>query len=174
MPTYVCELPPHRFNAEQKQEIATAISQRHSEATGAPPFFVQVIVDETRSDRYLGGRRTGEHVWLRGDIRAGRTAGVRTQMMLKIMEDVARITRITSDNIWVYVCNLEPTDMVEIRSRAATAWAGNRLVRQLAGETAGVSARPGSYPGELHALVSHALGFQLHGNRFWPSARCCR
>jgi hypothetical protein len=34
-------------------------------------------------------------------------------MMLKIMQDVARITGITSENIWVYLCNLEPTDMVE-------------------------------------------------------------
>ena len=113
MPTYVCQLPPDRFNAEQKEQIATAISQRHSEATGAPPFFVQVIVDETQANRYLGGRLTGEHVWVRGDIRAGRTEGARTQLMLKIMQDVARITGITSDNIWVYVCNLEPTDMVE-------------------------------------------------------------
>jgi len=113
MPTYVCELPPDRFNVKQKEEIAIAISQRHSEATGAPPFFVQVVVEESRADRYLGGRLTGEHVWIRGDIRAGRTEGARTQMMLMIMQDVARITGIMSDNIWVYVCNLEPTDMVE-------------------------------------------------------------
>jgi phenylpyruvate tautomerase PptA (4-oxalocrotonate tautomerase family) len=113
MPTYLCQLPPERFSSEQKEQIATAISQRHSEATGAPPFFVQVVVDETRADRYLGGKHTGEHIWIRGDIRAGRTEGVRTQMMLKIMQDVARITGVASENIWVYVCNLEPTDMVE-------------------------------------------------------------
>jgi phenylpyruvate tautomerase PptA (4-oxalocrotonate tautomerase family) len=113
MPTYVCELPPGRFNAQKKEQIAIAISHRHSEATGAPPFFVQVIVEDTRADRYLGGQLTGEHVWVRGDIRAGRTEGARTEMMLKIMQDVSRITGINSDNIWVYVCNLEPTDMVE-------------------------------------------------------------
>ena len=73
MPTYACQLPPDRFNAEQKEQIATAISQGHSEATGAPAFFVQVVVDETQANRYLGGRLTGGHVWVRGDIRAGRT-----------------------------------------------------------------------------------------------------
>lgn len=130
MPTYVCQLPPERFTAEQKQEIATAISQRHSETTGAPPFFVQVVIDETRADRYLGGRPTGEHVWVRGDIRAGRTEKARTQLMLKIMHDVARITGVTSDNIWVYVCNLEPTDMVEYghvlpRPGQETSWFDN-------------------------------------------------
>ena len=83
------------FQRRTEEQIATAISQRHSEATGAPPFFVQVIVDETRADRYLGGKLTGEHVWIRGDIRAGRAEGARTQMMLKIMQDVTRITGIT-------------------------------------------------------------------------------
>lgn len=34
-------------------------------------------------------------------------------MMLKIMEDISRITQISQEHIWVYVCNLAPTDMVE-------------------------------------------------------------
>jgi hypothetical protein len=33
--------------------------------------------------------------------------------MLNMMQDVSRITGITSDHIRVYVCNLEPTDMIE-------------------------------------------------------------
>ncbi|HEY1743095.1 MAG TPA: hypothetical protein VGG18_08010, partial [Granulicella sp.] len=49
----------------------------------------------------------------RGDIRAGRTEAAREQMMLKIMEDISRITQISHDHIWVYVCNLAPTDMIE-------------------------------------------------------------
>ena len=34
-------------------------------------------------------------------------------MMLNMMEDINRITRVGNDNIWVYICNLAPTDMVE-------------------------------------------------------------
>ena len=34
-------------------------------------------------------------------------------MMLNIMVDISRITQISQDHIWVYVCNLAPTDMVE-------------------------------------------------------------
>ena len=34
-------------------------------------------------------------------------------MMLNMMEDINRITGIGDDNIWIYLCNLAPTDMVE-------------------------------------------------------------
>jgi phenylpyruvate tautomerase PptA (4-oxalocrotonate tautomerase family) len=113
MPTYVCSVPPKTLSSSQKSEIATSISNRHSEATGAPPFFVQVVIEETVDDRYLGGQKTSDHIWVRGDIRAGRTEAAREQMMLKMMEDISRITHISPDHIWVYVCNLAPTDMVE-------------------------------------------------------------
>lgn len=33
--------------------------------------------------------------------------------MLSIMHDVSRITGNPIDDIWVYLCNLAPTDMVE-------------------------------------------------------------
>ena len=42
-PTYVCYLPRDRFDTEQKARIAGAITQRHSEATGAPSYFVQAM-----------------------------------------------------------------------------------------------------------------------------------
>ncbi len=44
MPTYVCSVPPKKLSSSQKSEIAKSISNRHSEATGAPPFFVQVVI----------------------------------------------------------------------------------------------------------------------------------
>ena len=34
MPTYVCSVPNGKLSDQQKQEIATAIGNRHSEATG--------------------------------------------------------------------------------------------------------------------------------------------
>jgi phenylpyruvate tautomerase PptA (4-oxalocrotonate tautomerase family) len=113
MPTYLCYLPRDRFSQDQKGQIARAISFRHSEATGAPSYFVQVVIEETRADRYLGGEHTSDHVWIRGDIRAGRTEQQRTSLMIKMMQDISRITGVAQENVWVYVCNLEPTDMVE-------------------------------------------------------------
>lgn len=34
-------------------------------------------------------------------------------MMLNMMKDISRITGLSDDDIWIYVCNLGPTDMVE-------------------------------------------------------------
>jgi phenylpyruvate tautomerase PptA (4-oxalocrotonate tautomerase family) len=111
MPTYVCYLPSGAYDTSQKARIAKAISRRHSEDTGAPPYFVQVQIEESKMDRFLGGQLTHTHIWVRGDIRAGRTPDQRTSLMLNIMQDISEITGLNEDNIWVYLCNLAPTDM---------------------------------------------------------------
>ena len=114
MPTYVCSVPAGSLNAAQKILIAQAITRIHSESTGAPQFFVQVIIDENKSvDRFLGGRLSANHFWIRGDIRAGRTEDQRKTLMVQIVKEVSQIAGISEESIWVYLCNLEPTDMIE-------------------------------------------------------------
>jgi phenylpyruvate tautomerase PptA (4-oxalocrotonate tautomerase family) len=114
MPTYVCSFPPESLSDSQKDRIAHAISRRHAEATGAPRFFVQVVIDQTPDrTRFLGGHASDAHVWIRADIRAGRSKEVRQQLMLNIMKDVAEISGVKEQDVWVYINNLEPTDMVE-------------------------------------------------------------
>ena len=100
----------------QKGDIAEAIARIHSEETGAPIFFCQIVIEEKEkkpTERFLGPTRASGQIWIRGDIRAGRTEAQRTQIMLRIMEDVGRIAAVTKEDIWVYLCNLAPTDMVE-------------------------------------------------------------
>jgi phenylpyruvate tautomerase PptA (4-oxalocrotonate tautomerase family) len=114
MPTYVCSLAERSVDDDQKQAIAKALSRIHSEETGAPSYFVQVVIEEKKpSDRFLGGSRASRQIWIRGDIRAGRTEAQRNAMMLRMMREVAGITGVREDEIWVYLCNLAPTDMVE-------------------------------------------------------------
>ncbi len=114
MPTYICSVPPKLLTKEKKEQIAKAISRRHSEATGAPSFFVQVEIDESATKlRFLGGAPTDAHIWIRGDIRAGRSEMVRKSLMLNIMKEVSDISGVIEQDIWIYLCNLEPTDMVE-------------------------------------------------------------
>ncbi len=114
MPTYVCSVPPRSLSDGQKDQIAASIGRRHSEATGAPAFFVQVVIEESETTRrYLGGEVSGAHIWIRGDIRAGRSEAVRKDLMLAIMKDVSAIADVPEASIWVYLCNLEATDMVE-------------------------------------------------------------
>jgi phenylpyruvate tautomerase PptA (4-oxalocrotonate tautomerase family) len=114
VPTYVCQVPAGSLSVTQKSAIAKAISHKHSEATGAPPFFVQVVLEEKGSgERFLGGEPVANHIWIYGQIRAGRTKEQKTKLMLEIMRDVAKIAGLPEVSIWVYLNNLDPTDMVE-------------------------------------------------------------
>jgi phenylpyruvate tautomerase PptA (4-oxalocrotonate tautomerase family) len=128
MPTYVCSVLENSVDDRQKDAIAEAIARIHSEETGAPIFFSQIVIEEKKpTDRYLGPTRASGQIWIRGDIRGGRTEKQRTQMMLRMMEEVGRITGVKNEEIWVYVCNLAPTDMVEYghvlpRPGEETAW----------------------------------------------------
>ncbi|HZB92776.1 MAG TPA: tautomerase family protein [Stellaceae bacterium] len=114
MPTYVCSVLENSVDDRQKAAIAEAIARIHSEETGAPEFFCQIVIEEKKAaDRFLGPSRASGQIWIRGDIRAGRTEAQRTKLMLRMMEEVSRITGVKQEEIWVYVCNLAPTDMVE-------------------------------------------------------------
>jgi phenylpyruvate tautomerase PptA (4-oxalocrotonate tautomerase family) len=114
MPTYICHVPPRHVSDAQKQLVAQAIARRHNEATGAPEFFVQVEIDESETrTRFLAGAPSNKHIWIRADIRSGRSDAVRQRLMLDIMRDVSDITNIPTRDIWVYICNLDATDMIE-------------------------------------------------------------
>jgi hypothetical protein len=39
-------------------------------------------------------------------------------MMLRIMEEVGRISPVKDQDIWVYLCNLAPTDTVKLSGRS--------------------------------------------------------
>jgi phenylpyruvate tautomerase PptA (4-oxalocrotonate tautomerase family) len=114
MPTYVCAVKAGLLNDEQKQRIASAITRLHSEATGAPTWLAQVVIDENEHrQRYLGGQPADHQIWIRADIRAGRTSEQRQRLMLGIMQAVSEISGVEESAIWVYLCNLAPEDMVE-------------------------------------------------------------
>jgi phenylpyruvate tautomerase PptA (4-oxalocrotonate tautomerase family) len=152
MPTYVVSLAEGRINDQQKAAIADALSRIHSEETGAPAFFVQVIFDENKeANRFLGGTRISKQIWIRGDIRAGRSEALRSAMMLRMMRVVAPIVGAKEDDIWVYLCNLAPTDMVEY---------GHVLPRP-GEEAAWFDALPKSLQGYLLSLGTSKANFTL-------------
>src|SRR5262249_50922389 len=99
MPTYVCSLAGGLVDDHQKAAIAEAITKIHNEETGAPRYFVQVVIEEKKStDRFVGGSRASGQIWIRGDIRAGRTEVQRHAMMLRIMREVIGVK--TLSNPW--------------------------------------------------------------------------
>jgi phenylpyruvate tautomerase PptA (4-oxalocrotonate tautomerase family) len=114
MPTYVCSVPNGKLNEKQKQDVASAITKRHCETTGAPPYFVQVVIEEEgTAKRFIGGTATDEYIWIRVDMRDGRSAEQSRQIMLNILNDVSSISGVPEENVWINLCKLAPTDMVE-------------------------------------------------------------
>lgn len=94
--------------------VSPSQSRADHEATDAPEFFVQTSFAEAESGRrYLVTVAGDDHIWIRGDIRAGRSLAARRALMRSIMCGVARITGLDAQKIWVYLNELEPTDMIE-------------------------------------------------------------
>jgi len=114
MPTYVCSVAKGSVNDGQKSAIAKSIGRIHSEETGAPTYYVQVVIEEKEpSQRFLGGELETKHVWIRADIREGRTEAQRRALMLRITDEISAIIGVTKHDVWVYLNNLAPGDMVE-------------------------------------------------------------
>jgi len=115
MPTYVCFAAADRLTGEQKARIAAAITTAHSEETLAPRSFVQVVFREFGpGETYIGGEPAPAHqIWIRGDIRAGRTVMQRTGLALRIAREVGDIAASSPGDMWVYLNELLPENMVE-------------------------------------------------------------
>lgn len=63
MPTYQVYVNSGKLTVQQKEAVAVAITDAHVASTGAPRYYVQVIVNEVPDEnRFVAGRRFGEHM----------------------------------------------------------------------------------------------------------------
>src|ERR1700747_796117 len=71
MPTYTVTSVEGTLDAPKRAKIASAITRIHSETTGAPAYFAQVIFTEVVPDRYFVGGipLKGQQVFVNGQIR---------------------------------------------------------------------------------------------------------
>jgi phenylpyruvate tautomerase PptA (4-oxalocrotonate tautomerase family) len=115
MPTYVCSTAVGRLTVEHKAKIARAITTVHSEEALAPRYLVQVIFQEVGpSQNYIGGKAAPlGQIWIRADIRAGRTETQRTTLQLRMAKEICEITGSSPDDIWIYLNELLPSNMIE-------------------------------------------------------------
>lgn len=113
MPTYKITTKPNKLSDKQKDKIAEYITKVHSEITGAPSYYAQIIFDENNYRRYIGGMLSDSQIWIHGDIRTGRTIEQRKALICKIVEGVSEIATVPASDVWVYLNNLEASDMAE-------------------------------------------------------------
>jgi len=115
MPTYVCFAYPDRLSPGQMEKIAEAITRVHSEEAVAPGYLVQVVFQPLAASRHFVGGAPGPQgqIWIRGDIRAGRTEAQRTRLQLRLAEEVGAIAGSAPEDLWIYLNEMQPRNMME-------------------------------------------------------------
>ena len=115
MPTYVCSAAIGRLTPVQKAEIVRNITAIHHEETGAPRYLVQVIFrDVALGNHYVAGQPApADQIWIRGDIRGGRTDEQRSQMLRRMMQGVGRASGGGQEAVWIYLCDIPAANIAE-------------------------------------------------------------
>jgi 4-oxalocrotonate tautomerase family enzyme len=115
VPTYTCTVPSGRLSAEQKARVAAEITRVHNEVTGAAAYFAQVIIHEIPAENYFVGGRSlrDDHIFINGQIRAGRSAADRARLLRDLQQSIAAAAHAEAASIWIYLTDLPACDMIE-------------------------------------------------------------
>jgi len=115
MPTYIIKTSNVNFNNKKKNRIAKGITQTHNKITGANSYFVQVIFEENKKrNHFMGGKIVKDkQVFLHGEIRSGRTAKIKKKLITTLRDSIVKNSKIKKDNVWVYLLDLSPEQMIE-------------------------------------------------------------
>ena len=115
MPTYTVTVPEGRLSAEQKQRIAAVVTAAHCEVAVAPKYFAQVIFNEVKHGNYfLGGAALhGDHIFVHGQIRAGRSLETKHSLIIRLLYDVAEAAGMPRSHTWVYIIDVPSAQMAE-------------------------------------------------------------
>jgi phenylpyruvate tautomerase PptA (4-oxalocrotonate tautomerase family) len=115
MPTYTVLAHPAALDADRKRALAARVTAVHSEETGAPASFVQVIyLEPDPESHYIGGEPApAGSVHAHGHIRAGRTERTKTAVLERLRDETVAVTRLPSDLVWVYLSEIPPNQMIE-------------------------------------------------------------
>ena len=115
MPTYLINLSNVKLENKIKKKIAENITKIHNETTGANKYFAQVIFNYTKSgEHYMGGKLiTKPEIFIYGHIRSGRSPKIKNNLIVGIRDIIIKNTKFKRDNIWVYILDLKPKQMIE-------------------------------------------------------------
>jgi len=115
MATYSLYYAGLSLTTHQKFTIAKAITKIHADVTGAEAYFAQVIFKELDlHDCFIGGVLLDEpHIFLNGQIRAGRSEQTKKQLLVEIEIAIQSISKIAGHQIWAYIDEIIPGQMIE-------------------------------------------------------------
>ena len=115
MPTYFVNSSNIKLSKLIKEKLAKQITKIHSKATGANKYFAQVIFNDTKKgNHFMGGKIVSKsEIFIYGHIRSGRTSKVKNKLIKGLRETIKDNTNLGKDNIWVYLLDLKPHQMIE-------------------------------------------------------------
>lgn len=114
MPTYAIT-SARPFTAEERARIAQSVTEIHAIEATAPRYFVQVLFNALEPGTiFLGGAPASpDHVWVRADIRAGRSREQKARLMTRIMRETSDILGISEQDVWVYISDIPALGVLE-------------------------------------------------------------
>lgn len=114
MPTYAISTATD-VTTEQRARIVASITSIHSVEATAPRYFVQIIFQRVEPGSFfIGGEPASpDHVWVRADIRAGRTREQKARMLERIMVETSAILGISDQDVWVYISDIPAHGVLE-------------------------------------------------------------
>lgn len=115
MPTYTVTYSNVKLSSTQIENIAQAITKIHNECTGANTYFAQVLFHEISSGKhFMGGKLVQDsQIFLHGQIRAGRPPELKEKLILAMREALIKSSGLYKDQIWIYIVDLIPAQMME-------------------------------------------------------------
>ncbi len=115
MPTYTCWTDAGTVDDSAKAEIAAAVTEIHHEVGRAPRYFVQVVFNELAPGSiFVAGRpAVPGHVWIRADIRAGRTDEQKRELLARLTTGIGAILGTPPEEVWVYICDIPGPNIAE-------------------------------------------------------------
>lgn len=115
MPTYNCWSETGVVSPGSRQHVATALTEIHHEVARAPRYFVQVIFNEVApASLFLaGGPVDTGHLWIRADIRSGRTDEQKRELLQRITDEVGALIGLPPESVWVYISDIPGARVAE-------------------------------------------------------------
>lgn len=115
MPTYACWSEPDVVPVSARAAIATALTEIHHEVGRAPRYFVQVIFNQLDAGSVFvaGQPAQAGHLWIRADIRAGRTDEQKRELLDRITTEIGAILGLPAEEVWVYINDIPGGNIAE-------------------------------------------------------------
>ena len=114
MPTYAFSTA-RPISAEQRAKLVESVTSIHQVEATAPRYFVQVVFYKVEpGSMFISGEAASpDHVWVRADIRAGRTKEQKAQILKRIMRETSAILNVSEQSVWVYVADIPAEGVLE-------------------------------------------------------------